>query len=87
MIPSTSLTVWRPTQNRIGATRCDVGEQLLKNRPIPFEEGLDQKFSSLQAQRETCEAFINSQRLSPSFFFRWLIFRHSPDERTDSQTG
>ena len=26
------------------------------------EEGLDQKFNSLQAQREACEAFISSQR-------------------------
>src|SRR5499427_298981 len=26
------------------------------------EEGLDQEFNSLQAQRETCEAFIKSQR-------------------------
>jgi len=26
------------------------------------EEGLDQQFNSLQAQREACEAFINSQR-------------------------
>ena len=25
------------------------------------EEGLDQEFNSLQAQREACEAFINSQ--------------------------
>src|SRR5215831_19063393 len=26
------------------------------------EEGLDQEFNSLQAQREACEAFVNSQR-------------------------
>src|SRR6201987_6410148 len=26
------------------------------------EEGLDHEFTSLQAQREACEAFINSQR-------------------------
>jgi site-specific DNA recombinase len=26
------------------------------------EEGLDQEFNSLQAQREACEAFISSQR-------------------------
>jgi len=26
------------------------------------EEGLDREFNSLQAQREACEAFINSQR-------------------------
>src|SRR5207248_5033102 len=26
------------------------------------EEGLDQEFNSLQAQREACEAFIDSQR-------------------------
>ena len=26
------------------------------------EEGLDQQFNSLQAQRQPCEAFINSQR-------------------------
>jgi site-specific DNA recombinase len=27
-----------------------------------LEEGLEQEFNSLQAQREACEAFINSQR-------------------------
>ena len=26
------------------------------------EEGLEQEFNSLQAQREACEAFINSER-------------------------
>ena len=26
------------------------------------EEGLDQEFNSLQAQREACEAYINRQR-------------------------
>ena len=26
------------------------------------EEGLEQEFNSLRAQREACEAFINSQR-------------------------
>jgi hypothetical protein len=26
------------------------------------EEGLEQEFNSLQAQREACEAFIDSQR-------------------------
>ena len=26
------------------------------------EEGLEQEFNSLQAQREACEAFIHSQR-------------------------
>src|SRR6202047_3955539 len=26
------------------------------------EEGLEQEFNSLQAQREACEAFVNSQR-------------------------
>jgi len=26
------------------------------------DEGLEQEFNSLQAQREACEAFINSQR-------------------------
>jgi Resolvase, N terminal domain len=29
---------------------------------IPSEEGLEQEFNSLQAQREACEAFIASQR-------------------------
>ena len=28
------------------------------------EEGLDQEFNTLQAQREACEAFINSQRVA-----------------------
>src|SRR5215469_5261985 len=39
-----------------------VSEQLLQSRSIPSEEGLEQEFNSLQAQREACEAFITSQR-------------------------
>ena len=30
--------------------------------PQIFEEGLEQEFNSLAAQREACEAFIRSQR-------------------------
>jgi len=40
---------------RNGTVRCAI---YTRNRP---EEGLEQEFNSLQAQREACEAFINSQ--------------------------
>jgi len=35
------------------------------------EEGLEQEFNSLQAQREACEAFINSQRDEGPLFCYW----------------
>jgi site-specific DNA recombinase len=39
------------------------------------EEGLDQQFNSLQAQREACEAFINSQRHEG-----WVCLRAAYDD-------
>ena len=39
------------------------------------EEGLDQEFNSLQAQREACEAFINSQRHEG-----WVCLRAAYDD-------
>jgi site-specific DNA recombinase len=49
----------RPAVNktrRIGAIRCAIYTRKSS------EEGLEQEFNSLQAQREACEAFIKSQR-------------------------
>ena len=49
----------RPATNsarRKGTVRCAVYTRKSS------EEGLDQEFNSLQAQREACEAFITSQR-------------------------
>src|SRR5262249_8710393 len=49
----------RPAANgtrRSGAVRCAIYTRKSS------EEGLEQEFNSLQAQREACEAFINSQR-------------------------
>ena len=49
----------RPATNRTrrnGAVRCAIYTRKSS------EEGLEQEFNSLQAQREACEAFINSQR-------------------------
>jgi len=44
------------TTRRSGIVRCTIytGKS--------SEEGVDQEFNSPQAQREACEAFINSQR-------------------------
>src|SRR5690242_11056724 len=39
------------------------------------EEGLEQEFNSLQAQREACEAFINSQRHEG-----WICLRTAYDD-------
>src|SRR5271166_4595637 len=44
------------TTRRNGAIRCAIYTRKSS------EDGLDQEFNSLQAQREACEAFINSQR-------------------------
>src|SRR5438132_1126286 len=44
------------TMRRNGTIRCAIYTRKSS------EEGLDQEFNSLQAQREACEAFINSQR-------------------------
>src|SRR5213596_1270156 len=41
---------------RNGTVRCAIYTRKSS------EEGLDQEFNSLQAQREACEAFVNSQR-------------------------
>ena len=44
------------TRTRRNGTRCAVYTRKSS------EEGLEQEFNSLQAQREACEAFIDSQR-------------------------
>ena len=44
------------TRRRNGTIRCGIYTRRSS------EEGLEQEFNSLQAQREACEAFINSQR-------------------------
>src|ERR1700746_699839 len=44
------------TTRRNGTIRCAMYTRKSS------EEGLEQEFNSLQAQREACEAFINSQR-------------------------
>ena len=44
------------TTRRNGTVRCAIYTRKSS------EEGLEQEFNSLQAQREDCEAFINSQR-------------------------
>src|SRR5438876_12427343 len=44
------------TARRNGTVRCAIYTRKSS------EEGLEQEFNSLQAQREACEAFINSQR-------------------------
>ena len=41
---------------RNGTVRCAIYTRKSS------EEGLEQEFNSLQAQREACEAFVNSQR-------------------------
>src|ERR1700730_8597254 len=44
------------TTTRTGTIRCAIYTRKSS------EEGLEQEFNSLQAQREACEAFVNSQR-------------------------
>ena len=44
------------TTRQTGRVRCAIYTRK------STEEGLDQEFNSLQAQREACEAFITSQR-------------------------
>ena len=46
------------------------------------EEGLDQEFNSLRAQREACEAFINSQRHEG-----WVCLRAAYDADCAHITG
>src|ERR1700730_18634329 len=52
---------------RNGAVRCAVYTRKSS------EEGLEQEFNSLQAQREACEAFITSQR-------HWVCLRAGYDD-------
>jgi len=43
----------------LGSTRQHAGVRCAIYTRKSSEEGLDQEFNSLQAQREACEAFIN----------------------------
>src|SRR6516162_10237193 len=54
---------------RNGAVRCAIYTRKSS------EEGLEQEFNSLQAQREACEAFIESQRQEG-----WVCLRASYDD-------
>src|SRR5215475_1186987 len=54
---------------RTGAVRCGIYTRKSS------EEGLDQEFNSLQAQREACEAFIESQRQEG-----WVCVRAAYDD-------
>jgi site-specific DNA recombinase len=54
---------------RTGTVRCAIYTRKSS------EEGLDQEFNSLQAQREACEAFIDSQRHEG-----WICLRASYDD-------
>jgi site-specific DNA recombinase len=54
---------------RSGTVRCAVYTRKSS------EEGLEQEFNSLQAQREACEAFINSQRHEG-----WVCLRECYDD-------
>src|SRR5690242_5336678 len=54
---------------RNGTVRCAVYTRKSS------EEGLEQEFNSLQAQREACEAFINSQRHEG-----WVCLRTAYDD-------
>src|SRR5215472_6719300 len=49
-------TMHKSMTRRKGIVRCAI------NTRKSSEEGLEQEFNSLQAQREACEAFISSQR-------------------------
>jgi len=55
---------------RTGTVRCAIYTRKSS------EEGLEQEFNSLQAQREACEAFIDSQRHEG-----WICLRASYDDR------
>ena len=54
---------------RNGTVRCAIYTRKSS------EEGLEQEFNSLQAQREACEAFINSQRHEG-----WVCLRTAYDD-------
>src|SRR5690242_11046308 len=57
------------TRRRNGTIRCAIYTRKSS------EEGLEQEFNSLQAQREACEAFIDSQRHEG-----WICLRASYDD-------
>jgi DNA invertase Pin-like site-specific DNA recombinase len=57
------------TTRRTGTVRCAIYTRKSS------EEGLEQEFNSLQAQREACEAFINSQRHEG-----WVCLRAAYDD-------
>src|SRR6202163_2013204 len=57
------------TTRRNGTVRCAIYTRKSS------EEGLEQEFNSLQAQREACEAFINSQRHEG-----WVCLRTAYDD-------
>src|ERR1700749_1930440 len=57
------------TTRRHGTVRCAIYTRKSS------EEGLEQEFNSLQAQREACEAFIDSQRHEG-----WICLRASYDD-------
>jgi len=57
------------TTRRHGTVRCAIYTRKSS------EEGLEQEFNSLQAQREACEAFINSQRHEG-----WVCLRAAYDD-------
>jgi site-specific DNA recombinase len=54
---------------RKGTVRCAIYTRKSS------EEGLEQEFNSLQAQREACEAFVNSQRHEG-----WVCLRAAYDD-------
>src|ERR1700730_3504745 len=58
-----------PTTRPSGTVRCAIYTRKSS------EEGLEQEFNSLQAQREACEAFINSQRHEG-----WMCLRTAYDD-------
>ena len=57
------------TRRRNGTIRCGIYTRKSS------EEGLEQEFNSLQAQREACEAFIDSQRHEG-----WVCLRAAYDD-------
>src|SRR3979411_2475779 len=57
------------TTRRNGTVRCAIYTRKSS------EEGLEQEFNSLQAQREACEAFITSQRHEG-----WVCLRAAYDD-------
>jgi site-specific DNA recombinase len=57
------------TTRRNGSVRCAIYTRKSS------EEGLEQEFNSLQAQREACEAFITSQRHEG-----WMCLRAAYDD-------